>query len=359
MENNIARNITTYRNRKGYTQAEFANILGVTPQAVSKWETGAGTPDINTLPRIAKALGVPIDQLFEEKIILSNAEFQEYFAQTENNYDASEEAVTGTDSTDDYVHDSTDDSTDDSTEDSTESDYTQYTDRLEFTEAIHSLELGLQSKDDFKVVRSLDNKSYLSIDGKSNDKRSVLLSLRDGVLSIHRKNAVGLGSMISNKLSYRLELAADVLDSLSCGLAGSGTVFSEIKSLNTDINFAGSGNVQVVDSGDTKISISGSGDVKTGAVNDFDIKIAGSGNVELLSATGNGNVKITGSGAVHLGESHMHDLSLTVSGSGGFISAASVNDFSYKVSGLGNIKLKEIRGNYSTNRFGGGSVIIG
>ncbi|MBQ4322465.1 MAG: helix-turn-helix transcriptional regulator [Clostridia bacterium] len=52
-----------YRKRMGYTQEEVAEKLLVTPQAVSKWETGGGTPDISLLIPIADAFGITTDAL--------------------------------------------------------------------------------------------------------------------------------------------------------------------------------------------------------------------------------------------------------------------------------------------------------
>lgn len=47
----------------GYTQEEVADKLLVTPQAVSKWETGAGNPDISLLVPIADLFGITTDAL--------------------------------------------------------------------------------------------------------------------------------------------------------------------------------------------------------------------------------------------------------------------------------------------------------
>ncbi len=51
------------RNQKGVTQAELANRLGVTQQAVGKWETGRSSPDPITLMRLAEYFGVSVDVL--------------------------------------------------------------------------------------------------------------------------------------------------------------------------------------------------------------------------------------------------------------------------------------------------------
>lgn len=60
----LGQRIHWYRREKGYTQQQFANMLGVTPQAVSKWETNQGYPDLTLVPKVAQILGVRIDQLF-------------------------------------------------------------------------------------------------------------------------------------------------------------------------------------------------------------------------------------------------------------------------------------------------------
>ena len=50
---------------KGITQESLAQSLGVTYQAVSRWENGITTPDISLLPLIAVYFGISIDSLFE------------------------------------------------------------------------------------------------------------------------------------------------------------------------------------------------------------------------------------------------------------------------------------------------------
>ena len=55
------------RRARGMTQQALADALGISGQAVSKWESGLGYPDITLLPGIAGALGVPIQVLFGEE----------------------------------------------------------------------------------------------------------------------------------------------------------------------------------------------------------------------------------------------------------------------------------------------------
>lgn len=64
MQENIGVKIAELRRAKNMKQDELAEMLGVTPQAVSKWENGASMPDISLLPKIAQIFGTTIDDLF-------------------------------------------------------------------------------------------------------------------------------------------------------------------------------------------------------------------------------------------------------------------------------------------------------
>lgn len=63
----IGKQIATMRKEKGIKQEELAAYVGVSTQAVSKWENG-GTPDTELLPKIADFFSVSIDFLFGRNI---------------------------------------------------------------------------------------------------------------------------------------------------------------------------------------------------------------------------------------------------------------------------------------------------
>lgn len=63
MDINIAENIRRLRTQKGVTQETLAGFLGVSSQAVSKWERGDGLPDITMLPPLAAYFDVTLDEL--------------------------------------------------------------------------------------------------------------------------------------------------------------------------------------------------------------------------------------------------------------------------------------------------------
>lgn len=69
----IGKKIKALRMEKKVKQEELAEYLGVSFQAVSKWETEASVPDIGLLPGIAVFFGVTIDELFQ---LSDEAEFE-------------------------------------------------------------------------------------------------------------------------------------------------------------------------------------------------------------------------------------------------------------------------------------------
>ena len=64
---NINEQIAFLRKQKGLTQENLATVLGVTNQAVSKWESGQCYPDIQFLPDMARLFEVTIDELLGYK----------------------------------------------------------------------------------------------------------------------------------------------------------------------------------------------------------------------------------------------------------------------------------------------------
>ena len=69
MEIKMGEKIKTLRKQKNISQEVLAQVLGVSFQAVSKWETGACMPDVTMIPAIAGFFEVSTDELFDFNLI--------------------------------------------------------------------------------------------------------------------------------------------------------------------------------------------------------------------------------------------------------------------------------------------------
>lgn len=78
---NIGRTIARERRRAGVTQEGLAAHLGVSKAAVSKWELGQSLPDVSLLPRIAAYFSLTLDELFDWRDELSEAESAALYAE--------------------------------------------------------------------------------------------------------------------------------------------------------------------------------------------------------------------------------------------------------------------------------------
>ena len=71
---NLSEKISYCRKKAGMSQLDLADALGVSRQAVSKWETGESNPDVTKLPQMAALFGVTTDYLLSDEPVEKNAE---------------------------------------------------------------------------------------------------------------------------------------------------------------------------------------------------------------------------------------------------------------------------------------------
>ena len=67
----FGRRTADFRRKHGLSQADLADKLGVTAQAVSKWETGAALPDVELLLELSRLFGVSVNELLEDNSLIS------------------------------------------------------------------------------------------------------------------------------------------------------------------------------------------------------------------------------------------------------------------------------------------------
>ena len=70
----LSEKIQKLRKEQGMTQEQFAERLFVSRTAVSKWETGRGTPNMESLQMIARVCGITLDELLRAEEVISIAE---------------------------------------------------------------------------------------------------------------------------------------------------------------------------------------------------------------------------------------------------------------------------------------------
>ena len=83
---NISENIKKLRETQHLTQEQLANSLGISYQAVSKWENAVTTPDVLMLPLIAQIFGVSIDDLFKAQIDAYENEAKRWLSKYESSH---------------------------------------------------------------------------------------------------------------------------------------------------------------------------------------------------------------------------------------------------------------------------------
>ena len=60
----ISQKLKDYRSKNNITQKQLGELLGITPQSISKWERGECYPDIALLPMLANTIGCAVDEFF-------------------------------------------------------------------------------------------------------------------------------------------------------------------------------------------------------------------------------------------------------------------------------------------------------
>lgn len=81
----IGENLRKLRRNSDLTQEELASHLGISYQAISKWERGDGYPDITLLPSIASYFHISVDELIGMNSISSKQELENFNSQWHDN----------------------------------------------------------------------------------------------------------------------------------------------------------------------------------------------------------------------------------------------------------------------------------
>ena len=64
----VGQNIRRFRKEKNLTQSELAELLGVSVQAISKWESGTSTPELEKLLALCECFNITLDELVRDEV---------------------------------------------------------------------------------------------------------------------------------------------------------------------------------------------------------------------------------------------------------------------------------------------------
>lgn len=82
----IGKLIAELRKKQGLTQQQLADKLNLSNKTISKWESGAGAPDISNLSVLAEVLGISVDELLRGELDtpqLNTKDYKEYSSRKE------------------------------------------------------------------------------------------------------------------------------------------------------------------------------------------------------------------------------------------------------------------------------------
>lgn len=377
--NELGQIIASRRRELNMTQEQLATLLHITPQAVSKWENGAGLPDLAMLPQIAEALSLSPNVLLggeAEPPESSPADARPDVPQTYQGlplvYADGSYAVFA------------------DKEPETEDGIVLMKDgevlfrdgskaNLE-TETVTNAGKGEVRV--VKLMRAIGNffrgrndeygdepgepyrrlcETVHSIDFTGNYSCRVLIeSATDGVTRVEASGSRRFLSLLEvSETDDTLRVRVRSVDGGSH--SGEGNLlkilcgFSHGGQFRAVIN--GSSNVSISPAfADGNITINGSGNISASVFDRCDAHINGSGDIEMQQVTEAFNVAVAGSGNVTCGDCGM--LSARIAGSGD-ITCRKATGASVSIAGSGDISCSEISGNADIAVSGSGSVALG
>lgn len=83
---NIAKAIIKVRQDNKLSQEQFADMAGVTRQAVSRWEMGISATNINTLILISEKFNIPVDELLKPRDVVEKIDNKKTPLKKDRNY---------------------------------------------------------------------------------------------------------------------------------------------------------------------------------------------------------------------------------------------------------------------------------
>jgi len=354
------------RKQKNMTQEDLALRIGVTGQAVSKWENDQSYPDITLIPTLAEILDTDIHHLFGKTAPkLPAVDFPEMYNNMPLVHSAngvacySNKEVVSKDSTGiKFADGSTAELSNRLVVNQGQGDITSVSqDALqsgnwklwnspEENETVKDFEFGTTGSaeitvmlNECEIVRSHDDKTRVHAEGAPWFMELLQVNVVGNKLVISFNNDHMLNNVNKDGNHIVVEVPYDRGQALDVIVNGSGTLISEIPFYEmSNVKINGSGCVEGNDFGSCGLQINGSGAFNVKKITDFNLSVNGSGAAE-VEDTETADITINGSGAVSLGCAKT--LSVGVNGSGAIENKRLTGggDVSVKIGGSGNVQI--------------------
>ncbi len=360
----LGERIAAARRARRMTQDELASRLAITPQAISKWETGAGLPDVTLFPAIAETLGMSIGELFGETPASQEGDTIKLPAQYLGMSLAGQDGTVGC-----YSNKAVD---------ALEGHLIRFSDGSEADLSERTAVNRGPGEVRFLVVDwPLSQKAgerSTTLDGAFSPFQSLNLNIsyaphvqvnvlpgKSGEYRIHAEGTERFISLIETKQEGdELTVAVKSNDGRdSSHLPNTLTVYTgDTVGRRLQIAIGGSSDVEIQPPFDEgHISVNGSGDVRATCFESLEVRINGSSEIKVKDVLGSSNIQINGSGEV-CADSLGQNLHATINGAGE-ITAKTAGNPTLRIAGSGDISLKKISGRMNASIAGAGQIECG
>jgi len=362
--------IQSLRKAKGMTQEELADRVGVSGQAVSKWENGQSYPDITIIPDLAAILETDVDFLFGRKksppAFNGTPAFPEVFnglplvhsSDTVACY-SDKEVVSRDSSGVKFADRSTAELTnriivnngageirflgkDDMGDNMQIFDSTKMEKNYEF-DGTDSVDISVISNE-CTLVRSRDDKTRVRATGIAAFMKRLRVECDAATIRVAFEKVEGNSNNSNNKSKENqiiVEVPFDEGKHAAISINGSGSFDSEIGKFNeAKLSINGSGSICAKDFDTCDANINGSGSITSGKTNELKFTLNGSGSTE-WGYVKTAKATINGSGSADFRS--VEDLNLSINGSGD-VTADKISgggDVILKISGSASIDIKD------------------
>ena len=357
--------IAQERRRAGLTQEALATRLGITPQAISKWENGVGYPDVTLFPVIAEVLGISVARLFGETetrssrtgklpdsyggmhFVLASGESVCYASKEVREADGESGIVRFADGSEANLNTATVTNrgageiriyklSEILSEVTWEDETATVPLDLDSTYAnIRSYRLTIGMGCDVMVTSDgEEGKCHVTAKGSQHFLAAIHVERSDDCLQIEVKSENDQGGRCSanNMLHIHTGLSRGTL--FHCTLNGSGNLAVAPDFARMELTVNGCGDIATADADEAVIKINGSGDIRMKRVTRATtVKVNGAGDVQLESAV-SPNITVNGSGDIECGEVS-GEMCAAVNGAGDITCAGDLTRLSLSINGSG------------------------